>query len=409
MGVTSSAWAAGWATQPMTGPSGPSNAALTSVSCASATSCMAVGTSDYGFDHLGINLLGPIATFAERWDGSSWVVLPTPPAGANPTLFSLSCVSATFCVAVGSTQTGGRQSVAGLGAGGRNPRPLLEVWNGSAWAARVTPISAARGGALSGVSCVSTRFCMAVGSSGLIWDGTSWRQIKLPAVKYGTSLTATSCAAAGECTAVGWYNANRTGVAELRPLAARWHGGRWTVSRPAPERDRYRGRLYSNDTWLTGVSCPSRSSCLATGLALRTQNFYPQGGFAVRWNGSRWSTATAGIAHNSPLNGVSCVSANECFAAGQYDPRTITSPTTQQPLLEHWTSNRWSRVPIPRVATLTNRTWTTDNVLDPDFFGISCVVATGCTAVGAQPQGGASAALALSDLPAASQSTVPAR
>jgi hypothetical protein len=171
------------------------------------------------------------------------------------------------------------------------------------------------------------------------------------------------------------------------------------VTKPPPERDRFHGKPFSNFTWLTGVSCPSRTSCLATGLALRTQNFYPQGGFADRWNGSRWSTATAGIARNSPLNGVSCLAPDDCYAAGQYDPRTVTPPATQQPLVAHWASGHWSRVPLPPVATLPNPFWFEDNLLDPNFFGISCVRPLGCTAVGAQPQGALSAPLAMSDLP----------
>ncbi|HEY2317126.1 MAG TPA: hypothetical protein VGH67_02425 [Solirubrobacteraceae bacterium] len=73
-----------WTSQAAPGPSGPPNAALTGVSCVSSTFCMAVGTSDFGFDRLEINLHGPIATFAERWDGSAWTVLPTPAAAGSP-------------------------------------------------------------------------------------------------------------------------------------------------------------------------------------------------------------------------------------------------------------------------------------------------------------------------------------
>ena len=402
VGMTSSASAATWATQTTPGPSGPPNAALTSVSCPSATFCMAVGTSDFGFDHLGIDLLGPIATFAERWDGSAWAVLPTPAAGPSPVLASVSCVSATFCVAVGATHTSGRQSIGGF-LGGTKARPIVEVWNGTAWTVRSTPLGSVRGSPLSGVSCVSRRFCLAVGSSGLtsagiVWNGTGWRRITLPAVRYDAGWAAVSCVAANACMAVGSFNVNKTGVADLQPLAARWLGGRWSVARPPPEYDRYRGKRYANDTWLTAVSCPSRASCLATGLTLRTQNFYPQGGFADRWDGRRWNAATAGIARDSPLNGVSCVAVDDCYAVGQYDPHTITSPATQQPLLTRWTSQRWSRVAIPQVPTLTNRLWFAGNRLDPNVFGISCVVQTGCAAVGAQPQGANSSPLAMADL-----------
>jgi len=395
----SAASAATWTVQPAPAPSGAPDAALAAVSCPSSTSCMAVGSSDFGFDRLAINLVGPIATFAERWDGASWTVLPTPSVVGSPALLSVSCASPTFCVAVGSTQTGGRQYLAGLTGAARNARALLEMWDGTGWAVRATPLSSVRGGRLTGVSCVSSSFCMAVGSTGLVWNGSSWRQVKLPAVRYHATLTAVSCVAAGDCTAVGSRDADKTGVAYLLPLAAHWRAGRWTVSRPPGERDVYHGKPYVNDTWLTSVSCPSRAWCLATGQTLRTQNFYPQGGFADVWNGRRWTAAATGLARNSPLNGVGCVAPGDCFAAGQYDPRTITSPATQQPLLMHWTGRAWSRESVPRTATLTNRAWNAGNLLDPDLFGVGCVLRTGCSAVGAQPAGARSAPLAMSTLP----------
>jgi hypothetical protein len=407
VGIPASVSAASWTAQEMPGPSGPSNAAVASVSCPSPALCMAVGTSDFGFNHIRTQLVGPIATFAERWDGSSWTVLPTPAAGTSPMLASLSCPSATFCVAVGSTHTQGRQSLEGIFSN-RSSRGLVEVWDGSTWSVRPTPLGAVRGSALSGVSCVSRRFCIAVGSTGLqiaaamLWNGSTWRRLTLPLVKWGPTLTAVSCAAARSCTAVGSYDVHETGVADLRPLAERWTGrGHWTVAKPPAERDRFHGKPYSNFTWLTAVSCPSRTACLATGLALRTQNFYPQGGFADGWDGHRWRIATAGIARDSPLDGVSCVAPGDCYAAGQYDPRTVTPPSTQRPLIAQWTAGRWSQVALPSVATMPNPVWFEGNLLVPNLFGISCVLQTGCTAVGAQPHGARSAPLAISDLPGA--------
>ena len=387
-----------WAIQPAPGPSGPPNAALTGVACPSATFCMAIGSSDYGFDRFG-DLQPPVATFAADWNGSSWAVLPTPVAGVSPGLGSISCASATFCIAVGATQSGGRTGVVDLGRG-LHEHALVELWNGSAWTLQKTPLSSVRGSGLSDVACVSSSFCVAVGSSGLVWNGTAWRQLKLPSVKYGSSLAAIACPAVDSCMAVGTYNPYKRGVEGSLPLAARWNGRRWTLARPPTELDRYRGKLYPNNTWLTSIACPSQSSCLATGQAERTQNFYPQGGFAIRWNGRSWATATSGILRDSPLNGVSCLSTDDCFAAGQYDVRTIPSPSTQQPLLLNWTGSRWQRVAIPPVATLVTKSWSVANDVNPDFFGISCVPASGCTAVGAQPGGTASLPLVLSDLAA---------
>ena len=60
-----------------------------------ATACTAVG--DYG------NSSGNDVTLAERWNGSSWKIQPTPnPTGqAASVLSGVSCTAATACTAVG--------------------------------------------------------------------------------------------------------------------------------------------------------------------------------------------------------------------------------------------------------------------------------------------------------------------
>src|SRR5262249_60983756 len=73
--------------------------ALTAVSCATAANCMAVGTYN-----------GGIFGIAEHWDGSRWTIrrLPVPPGqpGEEPLVLpaSVSCASTTACVTVGSNQ-----------------------------------------------------------------------------------------------------------------------------------------------------------------------------------------------------------------------------------------------------------------------------------------------------------------
>jgi hypothetical protein len=102
---------------------------LNGVSCTSATSCTAVGSSN--------------ATLVERWDSSTWTIQTTPSGGS---LNGVSCTSPTVCTAVGS--------------GG-----LAERWDGSTWTILTIPTpSGATGINLSGVSCTSARACIAVGS-----------------------------------------------------------------------------------------------------------------------------------------------------------------------------------------------------------------------------------------------------
>jgi hypothetical protein len=81
------------------------------------------------------------------------VLLPLRPASTE--LSGVSCLSTSDCIAVG---------VANVNATG----PLVEHWNGTSWSIERTPIPPLNdgGGALSGVSCTSSSACTAVGSFG---------------------------------------------------------------------------------------------------------------------------------------------------------------------------------------------------------------------------------------------------
>ena len=76
------------------GGAGPSTG-LNGVSCASTTTCVAVGDL--------INSSSQEITLAQDWNGSSWTTLVTPtfPAGTGAALSAVSCASATYCIAVG--------------------------------------------------------------------------------------------------------------------------------------------------------------------------------------------------------------------------------------------------------------------------------------------------------------------
>jgi len=147
-------------------------------------------------------------TLAERWNGTAWAIERTPnPAGSTASaLNGVSCTSATACTAVGDYYTS------------TNPLPLVERWNGTAWAVQPVPSpSGAKGGDLFGVSCPS----------------------------------------ASACTAVGFTNINSLGVTAT--LAQRWNGTAW-ATQPTPSL----GAAYSGSR-LEGVSCPSATWCTATG------------------------------------------------------------------------------------------------------------------------------------------------
>jgi hypothetical protein len=109
------------------------------VDCTGPSACLAAGSSDQG-------------TLAERWDGSTWTVDPTPNAPGGGQLFGVACPAPTACTAIGFTFTSGGGEL------------LAEHWNGSSWSIEPTPlIPAAHDMGLPAIACPSTASCTAVG------------------------------------------------------------------------------------------------------------------------------------------------------------------------------------------------------------------------------------------------------
>jgi hypothetical protein len=144
-----------WTTQTTATPDGETDSNLEAVSCASATSCTAVGgeadfstTVTYGM-------------FAEHFDGSGWTVEPTPPPSGAPgsSLLGVSCATTSACVAVGYYNDNEYPEVTG-------DTPIAESWNGSTWSTQLpSTVPGATISGLFGVSCTSTTTCTAVGNS----------------------------------------------------------------------------------------------------------------------------------------------------------------------------------------------------------------------------------------------------
>jgi hypothetical protein len=337
-----------WAVQPTPNPLA-SQGLLAAVSCPSATGCVAVGSRR---DQTGAGV-----TLAESWNGTTWSVLttPNPPGSHNSALTGVSCTSATFCIAVG-------YSISSTGN-----VPLDEVWNGTRWSIQQT-VALAHGGQLNGVSCASASACVAVGYSftvgsrlalAEVWNGTAWG-IRTTAPGPTTSdFTAVSCVSASACTAVGSY---QHGNGAVQPLAEAWNGGSWSMQAfPNPQ---FGGGL-------NGVSCTSASFCLAVGLLNGRHK-----AIADAWDGTAWSAVQVASAPNGSidnLTGVSCTSAANCLAVGQYG----TVDTV--PMSEQWhgagTAMTFQQVP----ARHSN--------LAISLNGVSCPLASACTAVGGNGAG----------------------
>ena len=215
---------------------------LVAVSCTSATSCIAVGDSSTSADRY--------QTLVERWDGTHWSIVASPnPAGSNFNfLESVSCTTATNCVAVGSA------------GDGIHPVPVVQRWNGTRMASETVPGD----GILRAVSCTSATSCLAVGSEhsppfkGLTarWDGTRWSAVPGP----GPLISGLSCASANDCTAVGGTHFQP----QPRSFMEHWDGNGWSAM-PSPDPP--------DIDFLRAVSCAGTTFCVAVGTHYQRPGF----------------------------------------------------------------------------------------------------------------------------------------
>ena len=383
-----------WTLQALPTPSGSTRTELLGISCTSSTSCEAVGTYVSS---------GAEKTLVEAWNGTSWTVVssPNPSASQASSLSSVSCASSSACLAVGRyTNSSGVTE------------PLAVKWT-SSWSLVSTAgvFTEGTGREFSGVSCISSTTCRAVGSStastgvraGLAgtWASGTWSKETLSGYQGApTELAKISCVEAFFCTSVG--TVVFTGGAATDFAYKRETG--WSVTDPAGSYDTPAGvacmtsdeciavgknrvgasqeaqALLWNGTsgWsfmtmpvvaegaFSGVSCSELNACSAVGSRGSSATT-----LAERWNGSEWTvqtTANPSGSTESRLNGVSCPTKSLCIAVGSY--RTATNPVNA--LAESWNGTSWSTQTLPLPA---GSVWTW-------LEGVSCASTTFCEAAG---------------------------
>lgn len=276
---------------------------LLSVSCASATQCMA---SNYS------------TTSAWSWDGSSWTQTPI----AGHMIFRVFCMAWSSCTALG---------VHPIVVNGQFTFLTdVSVWDGGAWSRQsspspgqgpTTPDLAGVNNVLASESCVSASSCFAVGyyrdgggvEQTLIaqWDGTVWTQVVSPNPGVnGNELLSVSCVNASWCTAVGVYD-DGSGP---KNLVLSWDGTSWSQME-APNPGSTLARLIE-------VSCVTTSSCVAVGVYGESSSGTA---LVLVWDGNSWTrleTQSLGLGASS-LNSVSCASESSCTAVGAYDDHGV--------------------------------------------------------------------------------------
>jgi hypothetical protein len=181
----------------------------------------------------------------------------------------------------------------------------------------------------------------------------SWVIAQVPQPPGGGGFEGVSCATVKWCLAVGYRNAG-PGQEPDGTLAERWNGTAWTIQ-PTPNPAGF------DDGQFSRVSCTSAIFCMAVGFAHSSPDTYRT--LAEAWNGTAWTiepTPTPGAGGH--LDSVSCTSSTNCIAGGL---------TSLGQLAEQWNGSAWTVMPLTELSAA-------------DLGGISCTLATSCTAVGIQ-------------------------
>ena len=336
-------------------PTEAKESALTAISCASTTVCVADG-----WDAVSAGQDRPLA---ELWSSKKWTSqLALSPAGAEKAVLQgIACTATNNCTAAGFYV--GSEAV---------PTSLLEQWNGTSW--QIKSVSAPAGAtktSLSAVACVSSADCTAVGSyqtSTSIpltlaehWNGSEWQPQATPNPSGATAseLQAVACPATGACTATG---ASTDGEGTAAGLIEWVTGGEWQIATPAPLGEVKRSSV-------KGVACASSSICVGVGEWQNSEGV--PAAATERWNGSQWSVTRIELpegARESVLRSTSCVSASACWAVGDF----VTDEGKTEALAEVWNGTSWEEqaVVAPKESKM--------SVLR----SVSCASTTVCVAVG---------------------------
>ena len=346
---------------------------LNSVSCPAADDCVAVGDYDATYNSTGDPYIGLIETY----NGTTWTATKAPsPSNAYTTypatlLNSVSCASATYCVAVGEfdAESGGSQ----LGY-----EPYIAVLSGGGWTVvnAATPTAPTYpGGDLKNVSCAGDGTCVAVGDfanapsqqAALIEQnsGGSWSSIdpQLPNNADSSTdnnyLNAVSCTGANACTAVGGYvsGGDEAGLGEV--LASNV----WSPSQLAPTAD------LGDDA---AVSC-SGTSCAATG-EFNTNHSFIQTVISGSWTDEIATPLPNVNTGSAELYAIDCANSSSCVGAGSY----YTSGSVAQGLLDYGSGTAYTAQQAPLPASPAPSTGNPDGQLRI----ISCGTAGACVAAG---------------------------
>ena len=335
---------------------GAATAAATAASCATATECLAVGTTS--------TTVGAASFSSDA--GQSWSPLAAVDSPSIARLTGIACPSATTCVAVGSSSTKPAVGVVANLSGG--------VWR---WSPPVTITAASNPTAdqliMNAVSCVSASSCVSVGEDqsadtpvmSYTNDGGRTWTAAVPvggdnaiANGFQVQLNAITCPSSTTCIAVGNDSADN-GMVAVATLDSQTNV--WSF---AASSDLVTG-VNSNTGRLAGISCASSTRCVAVGQD-RAGDGVDSEGFQIlgNWIWTNEADITADTTHVGQLTAVHCQATGDCVAVGQDVSGVVTTTSTDD-------GSTWTvEAPIPSTAS------------GPLLAAVTCVSFTHCLAVG---------------------------
>lgn len=268
---------------------------------------------------------GSTQAFVSIFNGNTWSDIEVAGSlnfGSYASIQSLSCTSSASCVAAGSYTDGNG-----------TPQAFVSVYNNGTWSDSEVAgaLNVGNIASLNSVSCSSATFCVAGGSYGdasnnlqafvSVYNGSTWSDHELAGLLNVTTsasaiaaVNSVSCVSSTSCVVGGYY---RDADKLYHGFVSVYNGSAWTDHVMASS-------FNASRTTVSSVSCISRTSCVAGGYyrgGNGTDNSNFQGYVSV-YNGSTWTDQEVAVSLNSGNNAmvesVSCAVSGFCVAGGYY-------------------------------------------------------------------------------------------
>jgi len=359
---------------------GNANAVVNAISCPSAGDCAAVGT--YTSDDS-----GNTQAFVVNEVKGIWKTAIEVPGMAALNVGGFANVDAISCASAGNCSAGG--SFAHNKAGDQRAFLVNEVKG--KWHRAVQVPSTLALNDITTISCHSVGNCSAGGGYSVGESPTkvfvvnevkgSWQTAslvvglaKVNTGGNGANITSLSCGSGGNCSAGGNYT-DDTQIS--RAFIVNETNGRWQSAMPVSGTIDY---LTANDNaTISSISCSSKGNCSAGGHDVGATGFQA---FVVNEEKGRWKNAievpgmsTLNVG-NAEVSSVSCSSAGNCSAGGDYASEVGGGSEEFQAFVVNEVKGSWQMAfEVPGTATLNSGS-------SAGISSISCFAAGECVGAG---------------------------